>query len=115
MRIYKKQPYTTEQSYGVDKPAGSKVLATKDYQGVLLLEYEDGSNVKILNGWCRGLEENPNVSKGLWEQLSENCQRDLDQEILFEIETAIKEMNFVEGKDDEQARNELPEPPGTDS
>jgi hypothetical protein len=86
MRVYEKREYITEQAYG-DHPVGSKVLATKDYLGVLLLEFEDGSNVKILNGWCRGIEEPP----AIYISFAEAIAREIDAQVLAEIEAAVKE------------------------
>ncbi len=110
MKIYEKQPYITERAH-VGYPAGSKVLASKTYQGVLSLEYEDGIILEILGGWCRGLDDEPPKDQTVWDILNEQIKLDIDAEILGELDAMIKKAEIK----DEQARNELPEPPRGDS
>ena len=110
MRTYEKQPYITERAHA-GYPAGSKVLATKTYQNVLQLEYEDGVIIEIYGGWCSGLDDAPPKGKTIWDLMNEQIKLEMDAEILGELDAIIKE---VEVKN-EQARNELSKPPGTDS
>ena len=86
MKTYEKQPYVTEQPHG-PYPAGSKVLATKTYQDVLIIEYEDGGVIEILNGWARGLDDPPYKEYSIWEAI----KLEIDAQILGELTAIIKE------------------------